>query len=154
MVNLIGLYCLGQHCSTIVDEFVKQMQSNAIEHPVSNATLVILNNTTKLGTPMEPSPELRKASHNCRETVTLKFLATDTLPVGSATHGMRCTLHFAEESLVRSPDREGSCKFRPVCSSNAENSHPIHILQKPIVAPRWCCLGDGWRSSTQLTNPQ
>ena len=77
-VNVIGLDCLGQHYNTFVDDFVKQMQSNATEHPVSNATLVILNNTTEHGTPMTPCPDLRKAIRNCRETVTLKFLATDT----------------------------------------------------------------------------
>lgn len=127
-VNVIGLDCLGQHYSTFVDDFVKQTQLNATEHPVSNATLIILNNTTEYGTPMTPGPELRKAIHNCRETVTLKFLATDTLPDGSATHGIRCQVHFTEESLARSPDREGSCKFLMVCSSKADNGHPVNIF--------------------------
>ena len=92
-VNVIGLDCLGQHYNTFVYDFVKQTQLNATEHPVSNATLIILNNTTEYGTPMTPGPELRKAIHNCREIVTLKFLATDTLPDGSTTRGMRCQLH-------------------------------------------------------------
>ena len=120
------------------------MQSNAIEDPVSNATFVILNNTTELGTPMSPSPELRKAMHTCRETVTLQLLATDTLPGGSATYGMHCTLHFTEESLGKSPDREGSCQFLRVCNNKADNGNPVqHILQEQVVAPRWCCVGDG-----------
>ena len=64
-VNVIGLDCLGQHYNTFVDDFVKRMQSNATEHPVSSATLVILNNASELGTPMAPSPELqKKAIHN------------------------------------------------------------------------------------------
>ena len=64
-VNAIGL----------VDDAVKQMQPTATEHPVSNATLVILNNNTELCAPMAPSPKLRKAIRNCRDTVTSKFLA-------------------------------------------------------------------------------
>ena len=54
-VNVIGLDCLGQHYNTVLDDFVKRTQSNATEHPVSNTTLVIINNTTELGTPMAPS---------------------------------------------------------------------------------------------------
>ena len=110
------------------------MQSNATDHPVNNTTLVVLSNTTEYGTPMTPSPYLRKAIQNCRETVTLKFLATYTLPDGSATHGSRCHLHFAEEYLGRFPDREGSCKFLLVRSSKADNGNPI----KDFVAEASC----------------
>ena len=69
-VHVIGLDCLGQHYNTCVDDVVKRMQSNATEHPVNNATLVILHNTTDHGTPTTPSPDLRKAIQNCRKTVT------------------------------------------------------------------------------------
>ena len=63
-VNVIGLDCLGQHYNTFVDDFVKQTQLNVTEHPVSNATFIILSNTTEYGTPMPPGPELRKDIHN------------------------------------------------------------------------------------------
>ena len=129
-LNVIGLDSLGQHYSTFVDDFVKQMQLNATDNPVSNATVVTPNNTTEYGTPMTPGPELRKVIQSSRETTTLKFLATDTLPDGSSTHGIRCQLHFTEDSLTRSPDREGSCKFLLVCSNKAEEGHPVNIFCK------------------------
>ena len=54
------------------------------------------------------------------------LLATTALPDGSDTHGMRCELHCADEYLGKSPDREGYCKFRLVCSNKAEHGHPIN----------------------------
>ena len=72
-MKVIGLDCLGQHYNTFVNDFVKRMHSNTTDHPVNSATLVILNNTSELGKPMSPSPELRKAIQHCRETATLEF---------------------------------------------------------------------------------
>ena len=134
---MIGLDAVGQRYSTFLDDNVAQVQQEGCKHPVTSASIIILNNTTPMMDSMSVGPSLRKKIIAARDLATLKFLQADTLEDGTAVMGIRCQALFTDDSLTRSPDREGKRDFFMLLNSKTQDGtgEPVNMF----------CMSKLWR---------